>query len=443
MTQKNMFNSIGLLLIAAIAACTVAKPGSRQHPDASVNGDPDAPVDVHPDGAVGGPSDQPHGSQQPLCTANQPLRCDHGSLVRCNGNGTAEQSEPCPLGCVEADLRCADVAPSNGLAAFLDQASGAADLNLGSFGTIDTDSGTVTADFAFVDVKNATVSQSSGPTVRVLIVRSLTANHVTVTGTRALAIVSSGDVKITGEFTASATFGTPGPGAFGDYVCNGGDRSARPGVAGGAGGGGFGSPGGAGGSARRGGYGEEPGAAGGKVTGNESLVPLRGGCDGGIEYRTRGAGGGAIQLVSRTQIVVSGKVAANGSWNEGGGGSGGGILLEAPIVDVSGGVVANGGGGTGGLGPSPAENGRLDANPAAGGPGSNPGDGDAVGRGGNGGAGAIGAEPGQSVDDATRRTFAGHGGGGYGRIRVNTVPGGVRGPGFFSPTRSEGPLGTR
>jgi hypothetical protein len=39
--------------------------------------------------------------------------------------------------------------------------------------------------------------------------------------------------------------------------------------------------------------------------------------------------------------------------------------------------------------------------------------------------------------------FAGHGGGGVGRIRVNTAPGGLRTTGLFSPNPSTGALATR
>ncbi len=431
MTHKSAHQTVCILLFAA--SCTTPNPSGRRPPS-------DASADGAVSGSIDAPSDGP-----PLCTANQAVRCEAGSLVRCNGNGTAELKEACALGCVAADLRCADLLPSNGLATFLDQTIGQSDLNLGNSATIDTDTGVVTADYASVAVKSETLTQPGGPTVRVFIVRSFIANHVTVTGGHALAIVSHGDAKVTGIFAASAKFHTAGAGAFGDYVCDGGDQRSGPGLTGGAGGGGFGSPGGSGGTAKRAGFGDAPGALGGKVTGNESLIPLRGGCNGGIGYRTRGAGGGAIQLVSRTQIVVSGTIAANGSWNTGGGGSGGGILLESPIVVVSGGVVANGGGGIGGLELGAAENGRLDATPAAGGPGSsNPGDGQLLGRGGNGGAGTIGAENGQSVDDGTSRpAFAGHGGGGFGRIRVNTVPGGLRSTGLISPNPSQGALATR
>jgi hypothetical protein len=146
-------------------------------------------------------------------------------------------------------------------------------------------------------------------------------------------------------------------------------------------------------------------------------------------------------VVSRTKLAVVGVVAANGS-SAAGGGSGGGILLEAPVVDLSGSVVANGGAGAAGcLLPTPGEDGRLDAAPATGGVTCGSGQGLA---GGNGGAGTFTAGNGTSgsaPDDAV--VSAGHGGGGVGRIRINTAPGGFRRAGLFSPNPSTGTLATR
>jgi hypothetical protein len=147
--------------------------------------------------------------------------------------------------------------------------------------------------------------------------------------------------------------------------------------------------------------------------------------------------------VSRTRITVSGVVAANGSSGSGGG-SGGGILFEAPVVEVSGSLVANGGAGAGGcLFPKAGEDGRLDATPATGGDPCNT-DG---GKGGNGGAGNSGAGNGTSINQAgtgNAFAFAGYGGGGVGRIRVNTLSGGFhRTGGLFSPNPSTGAVTTR
>lgn len=383
-----------------------------------------------------------------ICAANQALRCDASSLLRCNGEGTAEVSESCPLGCSTTELRCNDVDPSNGLAPYLDLTTGEPELDLGMVATINTDDGTIIVDNKPIVVKSTVVSQTSAPSVRVFIVHSLTAAKVTITGSNALAVVSNGDLSISGVFAASAHGSVRGAGAFNDGTCRGGASAILVGdptgeAVSGAGGGGFGFAGGKGGSATIT-NGTATGGAGGTSTGNPTLVPLRGGCDSGayVGTTTSGAGGGAIQLVSRTRIAITGVVAANGS-SFVGGGSGGGILLEAPVVDVSGNAVANGGAGSGGcLLPQPGEDGRLDAVPAAGGIACNV-DGS---NGGDGGAGNLGARNGDNINEASTGgsiAFAGHGGGGVGRIRVNTAPGGLHVTGLFSPNPSTGTIGIR
>jgi hypothetical protein len=393
------------------------------------------PADVGDDG----------GLSSSICAANQALRCDGSNLVRCNGDGTAEVNETCLLGCSATGLRCNDLAPSNGLAPYLDMTTSEPDLDLGTTATINTDDGTVMVDGKSVIVDSMVMAQGSAPAIRVFIGRSLTATDVTITGSNAFAVVSDGDLQIGGIFAASANgFTVRGPGAFNDGTCQGGQGAiVNGGAIGGAGGGGFGFAGGKGGSATND-SGIATGGAGGTATGNPTLVPLRGGCDSGkVGASLFGFGGGAMQLVSRTKITVGGVVAANGSSGSGGG-SGGGILLEAPVVEVSGSLVANGGGGGGGcIFPKAGEDGRLDATPATGG---DPCDTDGV-KGGNGGAGNSGAGNGGSINQAgtgNAFAFAGYGGGGVGRIRVNTLSGGFhRTGGLFSPNPSTGAIATR
>jgi hypothetical protein len=343
-------------------------------------------------------------------------------------------------------LHCNEIDPSNGLARYLDMAAGEPDLDFGMKATINTNDGTVTVDGKAVTVRSALVAQSSGPTILVFIVHSLTANDVSVGVTgfsgNAFALVSDGDIRIGGVFNASPVGAMRGPGVYNDAICKGGVGIGSGSSLSGAGGGGFGSAGGAGGSA------STPadsagGGVGGKVTGTPTLIPLLGGCDSGSTDNAHpdavGAGGGAIQLVSRTRISITGVVAANGS-SVSGGGSGGGILIEAPSVEVTGSVVANGGAGNSGcligiLG----ESGHLDASPALGGT-----CGDIAGSGGNGGAGAVPATDGAGVHLSTSDpALAGHGGGGVGRIRINTAPGGFHRAGLFSPNPSTGAIATR
>lgn len=443
MRQRHLRSAIAHGLIGvALAACTV--PNKNKRKDASVDDTVDASTDApQPDALVG-----------PLCTANQALRCEGNLLVRCNANGDAEVSESCSLGCIATSPHCADIMPSNNLAKFLDHASGQADLNLGESATINADNGDVVVDGVPVGAKSETLAQAGAPTIRVFIVRSLSAKNVNVTGKNAVSIVSNSDIRINGVFTVSAKAEVPGPGSLNDGVCKGQDGvdntliQAR----GGNGGGGFGNSGGSGGPAIMPG-GSQTGAKGGDVAGNAWLEPLRGGCDGGgAQVNYGGGGGGAIQLVSRTQIVVSGVVAANGggaisrfSYSTGGGGSGGGVLLEAPIVDVSGRVVANGGGGAGCRSGS---DGRLDGDPATGFGGCvvrmSGVEIKVVGTGGNGGSGNSSGMNGTFAQgSAGKDAVGGSGGGGVGRIRVNTAPGGQRTSGAYSPTPTSGALTTR
>lgn len=375
-------------------------------------------------------------------------------MIRCNAGGTAEVSETCALGCNAAKVRCAtDIDPSNGLAPFLDQSDKERDFDLGASATINTDTGEVKIGGALVVVRSETLAQDNAPIIRVFIVRSLTTGDVSVVGKNAMAIVSHGDVKIGGVFDMVVNPSYPSaPGMYNDGSCMGraGASVGRFDIGSnssfsqsGAGGGGFGSPGGRGGSATSS-AGTADGGLGGTVTGNATLVPLRGGC--GMPFY----GGGAIHLVSRTRIVIAGAVAANGVGGVfgQGGGSGGGILLEAPAVELerTGKVVANGGGGGGGgmclfasSADFPSEYGRLDATPAR---GAKPCDGPAWG--GMGAAGNTDATNG-AADTRPTNNYAvgGGGGGGAGRIRINTLPLGFRTTGLFSPNPSPGPLATR
>ncbi len=237
-------------------------------------------------------------------------------------------------------------------------------------------------------------------------------------GRRALAILARHDVVIGGNIDVGAFNDRAGPGGFE------GGRGADPngqgpggGLAGvmrgGGGGGGFGGAGGTGGGGEH--------AAAGMPYGDVTLEPLIGGSGGGSATESGGRaghGGGAIQISSRTAIVVEtggGSIDASGSagrmgamYNGGGGaGSGGAILLEAPRVDIFGYVGANGGGGGDAHAGGDGMRGRVDVVDARGGGdhgGNGSGD-DGIGHNGGDGSGGGG----------------GGAGGGAGRIRVNTT----------------------
>jgi hypothetical protein len=379
------------------------------------------------------------------CRPGAPIACDEDELVECNADGTGELRTSCALGCFADELRCFDLDPSNGLGEYLDVADAEPELDLGVQAAIDTTRGTVTVDGAPVPVTS--FLHDAAPPIRVLVVGGLVAQDVVVTGEPALAIVSDGDVAIDGHFSLSTTSSTPGPGALDADGCQGGDQVVDGDdgntAASGAGGGGFGSSGGNGGSA----FAQSAsatGGAGGGTTGSVTLIPLRGGCNAGVVGAgLRGAGGGALQLVTRTSIDVAGIISANGS-SKSGGGSGGGILFEAPLVEITGNVVANGGAGAGGgFIPAEGEDGRTDAQPAEGGPSNDVN----LGVGGDGAAGNTAATAGASENHmsglSTDLNFAGHGGGGVGRIRVNTASDGFVDSGLFSPSPTSGPVAVR
>lgn len=370
----------------------------------------------------------------------------------------------CALGCNTDEGRCHHVNPSNGLAGALDDAAGAADLVLVGDATIDTDAGTITDSTGSKTPVTQTVTAGLPVPVFVVVAKSITTDTVTVTGTRALALVAEGAVTINGRISVDAREDIPGPGALDEAGCRGGNSAQGTNGSPGAGGGGFGSVGGRGG---RGGSPSVLGASGGAVAGTVELVPLRGGCSGGHPggrvqdanptASDPGGGGGAIQVVSNTSITLGpgGFITSNGGGGQGsdglvacasgspcgdgeGGGSGGAILLEAPsvVMDAASGLTANGGGGSCSVTGDGAP-GQPNARPALGDRCSAD-----TGDGGNGAAASIAAEDGE--DGANDDPVGGGGGGGVGRIRVNLPNGAQLEPtGVVSPPSSVGILGTR
>ena len=247
------------------------------------------------------------------------------------------------------------------------------------------------------------------------------------------------------------------------------EGEGRPGGIGGspltAGGGGGGAYGGVGGRGHFGaGAGNTLGGDGGAPFGNATLIPLLGGCNGGLggsgndaNQGRGGRGGGALQVTAGGVIHVSGNVTANGGGGEGGrsdartggggGGSGGAILLEAQRLTSGqfGNLIANGGAGGEGSGYSSGstaydgergENGQLSLEGATGG--------SSIACGGAGGDGAAlndpapgnGAAP--STVGCPANMPGGGGGGAMGRIRVNGFDGGCafHNQSWFSPART-------
>lgn len=440
-----------IVLALTVAACGEVKPAidamgidapidSMVISDGPVDGpDIDAPTDAPTDAPIDAAIDAPIDAAQ-VCTPNA-VTCTGSTLSTCNATGTAATTSTCSFGCATA-TRCADLAPSNGLAARLDLAAGAQPLVLTGNAVIDTTNGTVTNGSGAGIAVTSAIIPGSPVEIFAISVRSLSAANVRVTGTRALAILSDGDVSITGVFAVSADGPTPGPGSIstGTATCIGGNGVDGGNDISGDGGGGFGSTGGTGGTANT-----TAGGRAGALAGDATLVPLRGGCRGGQLRNQGGGGGGALQISARGRITVGAGafIAANGGggsgglptgilcllgspcWVGAGGGSGGGILLEAATISVSstGGLVANGGSGhMGTTPPSTASNGLLSesASPPFVAPNCT-----SCGAGGGGGSLLRAAGNGGGVMSGE----AAGGGGGVGRIRINLAAGSSFDPG--------------
>jgi len=197
-----------------------------------------------------------------------------------------------------------DVQPSNGLDIYLDMTATAPDVILSSGATIDTDTTIIRdSDGTVITVPTALlVAPPNGVDVRVFMVGSLTIEDVTVTGSAALAIVANADIVLRGRLDVAAEEITDAPGAMQDDPGCKGETGVAEATTGqpGSGGGGFATAGGKGGDVIN-----KSGAAGGGVSGTETLIPLRGGCrGGGAGNQTEGGAGGALQLVSRTSILI-------------------------------------------------------------------------------------------------------------------------------------------
>jgi hypothetical protein len=387
--------------------------------------------------------------------------CEKDQLVVCDADGNVAESTTCTLGCHSSGERCNDLRPSNvGMTSCLDAALTAADFSLSDGAEIDTDSGEITNGDGNAVFVNSTIIEApnGGVGVRCFQVGELTLGDVTVKGTNAIAIAANGAVAVNGILSISGLGGNQaGAGALSS--CTGGAASAcdADNNCGGGGGGGYGSPGANGGSADT-----ASGGQGSGVSGNETLIPLRGGCRGALGRNMQlfgqpyvGGAGGAIQIASRVSITVGAGnfISANGAGGHraptllcngatcgsgSGGNSGGGVLLEAPTVEIAGGggIAANGGGG-----------GCLDD---AGEPGQNSGvaalGGNCSGNFGDGGSGAAGTDVAHVGANGGSGTYrgGGGGGGGVGRIRIN-----VRGSfepavnAILSPTPSSGAVQVR
>ena len=401
----------------------------------------------------------------------------------CVGNGyrdcdAAGAIVPCSVGCMDdaTGPRCLALVPSNGADRDDVEDTSALFIPAGAI-VIDTDTGEIYD----TDGQGAVYRQAGeglvgdendlNPTrftvlsdsVSELAVASLTlgpGSYVLPIGTRALIILSAGDVFLAGRIDLGGGHcdndDDTCPGAGGGYgqSSEGPAEGCGPGGAGfagsgdetGGGGGGLGQAGAPGGN---GGGGNEGGLAGSIADcPGATLIPLVGGSGGGAGGNatggTGGGGAGALQITSLTSVSVTtvGSVFAiiyaggapghegHGSSGGGGGGAGGGILLEAPTVVLTGAVLAaNGGSGGDGREHDDGGYGGETTQPT-------PGGGTGNSRGGNSGA-LIPPTAGAGPTDGT-----GGGGAGSGIIRLNTYEPLINVASVLSPTPSTGAITT-
>ncbi|MFN0251337.1 MAG: hypothetical protein ACKV2T_30965 [Kofleriaceae bacterium] len=363
-----------------------------------------------------------------VCEPNESV-CANGAVQTCDALGNVTSSESCPLGCFQDEPRCRELVPSNGLGQFFDLAQDPPDLDLVN-ALFDTGTGVVYVAGSTISVPNFNAGNGTGPSIRVFVVGSLRVDGarafsdidpVGLSGP-AIAIIARNGITIDGRLTVSAVAGglkTGCVGGAGQYFE---DSDGEPVRSSGSGGGGHATAGGRGGDVGT----VYLGGAGGEAGGNDSLVPLRGGCASGIEFAA--GGGGAIQLVSLTSIQINGIIDARGSsgypeqcGNTGsclyGGGAGGGILLEAPEVTLaaSSALIAKGGAGHGGCALPPPDDSASPVAPTTCTVGAVAGV-----TGGTGSSGTANGGDGSSSTSTGQFAFGGGGGGGAGRIRVNT-----------------------
>jgi hypothetical protein len=238
-------------------------------------------------------------------------------------------------------------------------------------------------------------------------------------------------VDIQGHIRVDAAGSTPGPGGYGSDCMNlgpgGGARIPSQNLE--ASGGGYCGSGGNGAAQL-----SLPALAGGMPYGSSTLTPLLGGSGGSCEGNPtgQGAGGGAIEIVAGQSITIeaNGAISAGGgggagaSRGSGAGGSGGAILLSSPSITIGGILAANGGAGGSSQGMIGGQSGQNGANATASAQPALGGQAGALPCGGNGSAGSTtSGGDGVLVQTDAGQTSAGFGGGGAGRIRINTASG--------------------
>jgi hypothetical protein len=306
------------------------------------------------------------------CTPEELVACNGDEALVCDSSGADYVVESCPYGCGESG--CNPYLEPRYLPDVCDTPASEEEFSITRDTLLDTDLDT--------NCNGGILPQSGGPSVCVVRYRSIvitTSGTLSVSGSRALALVADDDVTIEGVLDVSANGATDGPG--GGFAKSGGEAT----LAGGGGGAGFQTPGAHGGDFTT------PGGAlnGGAPTLDVALLSaLVGGTRGAIDMSypvESGGGGGAATLIAcRGAAGVSGILDAGGGGGRpggnvqfaclggGGGGSGGHIAVQGMSLSLTGQAFANGGGGGAGKPNNqtpnePGEDGRRDQSQAFGG----------------------------------------------------------------------------
>lgn len=389
-----------------------------------------------------------------LCEANQTV-CSNGAVASCDAAGNQTSVKQCPLGCFNDEPRCRDIDPSNRLGPYLDMVMSPPDLDLSdgqwyvdlSTGIWDGP-GSETVSPPMFEVPSLT----GGPASHVFVVGSLKIKDLGLAQSSAATLdsvtfLASGPVEIAGSVILDPTVGSTHKASCQGQSGYRGNEQFGPCT--------YLSPGGGGGASKGGNGGTIVDAdppvykMGGAAYGTDDLQPLVGGCSGGggldpqanTNYTEGMPGGGAIQISSRVAITIKGSIHADGRDGDTdsnrdcdevwlGAGGGGGILLEAPSITLAPNAVLSAVGGNGiGCDPATALCGAF----------------------GHGGTGSSSATDGGDAvfmtalgRDAQYRS--GSGGGGVGRVRLNTKTAGSYtsdGTSKIDAALTTGAIGTR
>jgi hypothetical protein len=429
--QMKVYVVVGLALVAC------GEVRNNKGMDAGVGGQADATIDAPPvttctpnefvdcvgnvkrtcNGAGTGSVDEDCGAAGCNMTAKRcnvcmpsSLSCSSNAVEHCTADGLNGPSDTCSLSCVSAPApHCAYIQPNYAaLSNVCDSLATAPSFQISANQTLDTSQN---------NNCSSVVTQTTGPEICVIRYGTYkidAGKTLSVTGSRAFAVVTDGALTIDGTLDVSASGSTNGPG--GGTVRSG----AMADVDIGGGGAGFAT---AGGNANGGAAATNPAdlvyLVGGPRPNDSQLVGSGGGGGAAILISCRGA-----VTVSATGLIDAGggggpggvdTVMGNDSGAEhfsaGGGGAGGNVVIEGTSVSVLGQVFANGGAGGGGSGVdvngNSGSDGTRSATVAAGGGGA------VCGTGGVGGSGGReGAAPGNGTARTNAISCSNAGGGG-------------------------------